>query len=338
VDGGRDVSELLPILIGATGLSEWDIRLILANAPSRYKHFKIKKRNGEDRKIAQPARELKALQRALIASKLAKLPVHEAATAYRSGVSIADNASAHAGNGPILKYDFQDFFPSIRSNDWRKYCKSNSVFDNEEDLWISERILFQRDKGSRILKLSIGAPSSPIVSNILMHRFDTLISHAVASDKVTYTRYADDLTFSAPRTGFLTQVESILRKAVRATPWPRLVINEKKTVLATPKYRRQVTGLILANDGKISIGRDKKRAVRAALHRAQHDRLTEQELSHLCGMLAFINSVEPEFVTRMEKHYGLDLLQRLKRYASVSRRPQVRLNGDEELRRFDGAD
>lgn len=321
MDGGHNMSDLLPILIGATGLSEWDIRLILSNAPSRYKHFTIKKRNGGERKIAQPARELKALQRALITSKLSALPVHAAATAYRVGVSIADNASSHAGNGPILKYDFQEFFPSVRAADWRKYCKFNSIFQSEEDLWISERILFQRDKGSRILKLSIGAPSSPIVSNILMHKFDVMLSEALSNDKVTYSRYADDLTFSAPRTGYLTHVDSILRKTIKATPWPRLVINEDKTVLATAKYRRQVTGLVLANDGKISIGRDKKRVIRAALHRAQHDRLTEQELSHLCGMIAFIKSVEPEFVARMEEHYGPELLQRLKRYASVSRRP-----------------
>jgi RNA-directed DNA polymerase len=332
------VSQLLPVLIGATGLSESDIRLIISNAPSRYKHFTIKKRNGRDRYISQPSRELKALQRALITFKLSGLPVHPAAMAYRNNVSILDNAVAHAGTGSILKYDFVDFFPSIRSKDWRLYCERYSVFENTEDVFISERILFQRDKGSRILKLSIGAPSSPILSNILMNEFDEIVSQEVASDKVTYTRYADDLTFSAPRAGYLNRVDRVIRRAIKDVPWPRLTINEEKTVLATSKYRRQVTGLVLTNDGTVSIGRDRKRSVRAALHRAKHDRLTEQEAAYLCGMLAYISSVEPDFVARMEKHYGLELLQRLKRYASIRRRPAERSRAKGEDLGIDGSD
>lgn len=332
------MSELLPVLIGATGLSDSDIRRIVSNAPSRYKHFTIKKRNGKDRHISQPSRELKALQRALIEFKLSQLPVHPAAMAYKHDVSILENATAHAGNGPILKYDFVDFFPSIRSKDWQRYCDYYSIFEKSEDKWISERILFQRDKGSRILKLSIGAPSSPILSNIIMNEFDTVISQKVASDNVVYTRYADDITFSAPRVGYLNRIDRIIRRTIKEVPWPRLKINEEKTVLATSKYRRQVTGLVLANDGSVSIGRDRKRSVRAALHRAQHDRLTDQETAYLCGMLAFINSVEPEFLARMENHYGVELLQRLRRHASIGRRPTERSRAKGEDLRIDGSD
>lgn len=75
--------------------------------------------------------------------------------------------------------------------------------------------LFHRArKSSEVLILAIGAPSSPRLSNVLMHDFDQMVSEEVKSDKIVYTRYADDLTFSAPRTGHLTRVEPALAKAI----------------------------------------------------------------------------------------------------------------------------
>lgn len=317
------MSDLLPMLINATGLSRIDLYLIISNAPSRYKRFKIKKKNGEDRVIAQPARELKALQRALIGCCLDDLPIHETAKAYRSGISILDNAKTHAGTGPIRKYDFSDFFHSIRSSDWKNYCETHSIFKSEIDYYISEQIIFHREKGSRVLKLSVGAPSSPIVSNILMYEFDKMISETVARDEVTYTRYADDLTFSARRTGYLTVVDTALRDTVRTTPWPRLAINEKKTVVATRKYRREVTGLVLTNDGDVSLGRDRKRNIRSALYHAKMGALDAKALSHLCGLLSFAHSIEPDFVEKMERHYGGELIRYVKRHGNVSRRANL---------------
>lgn len=314
------MSRLMPALISATGLSELDIQLIVHNAPSRYKKFRVKKRNGDWRVIAQPAREVKALQRALADCCLKHLPVHDAAMAYVPKRSIAHNAEAHANSGPIKKYDFSDFFHSIRSHDWEKYCSEHRIFDSEIDYYISEQLIFQRDKGSRVLKLSIGAPTSPVVSNVLMFNFDTAMSESVAKDKVTYTRYADDLTFSAQRTGYLTAVDRQLRDVVRHIDWPKLTINEKKTVLATKKYRRVVTGIVLANDGGISVGRDRKREIRAGLHRASLRQLPVTELSKLCGILAFVKVVEPDFVKRMEERYGTEVIRYVKAHGSVSRR------------------
>jgi RNA-directed DNA polymerase len=83
------------------------------------------------REIAQPAREVKMLQRILIDHLLLTLPVHHAARAYRKGLSIRDNAAPHAGSHPILKMDFKDFFPSIRSSDWEKHCNENNILERK---------------------------------------------------------------------------------------------------------------------------------------------------------------------------------------------------------------
>jgi hypothetical protein len=129
---------------------------------------------------------------------------------------------------------------------------------------------------------------------------------------VTYTRYADDLTFSARRTGFLTGVEQALRSVIREIESPSLKINEKKTVLATRKYKRWVTGLVLTNDGAVSIGHERKKKIRAAVHHAKYGKLDRAELSYLGGLLAFVESVEPEFLQRLMQKFGPNLISGIK--------------------------
>jgi hypothetical protein len=285
------------------------------SAPNRYKVYPIKKRSGGIRIIAQPAREIKALQRIMVDELLCKLPVHEAATAYRKGFSILDNAEPHAKNGPILKMDLRDFFPSIKGKDWQSYCRDTRCLTDADDIWLSERILFRRPKGSGRLILSIGAPSSPALSNVLMHEFDVAVSIGVAKDHVVYTRYADDLTFSAPRTGHLVNVQQVVARAIRRISYPSLDINPNKTAYITKKYNRSVTGLTLTNDGNVSIGRENKRKIHATVHAALNGNLNNKEVEQLSGQLAYINSVEPTFISVLRIKYGNDIIDLIQKSA-----------------------
>jgi RNA-directed DNA polymerase len=275
------VSKLLALLVAGTGLSEPDVIRIVSNAPQRYKSYTIAKRRGGERIISQPARELKVLQRILTQEFVSKLPVHQSATAYRIGSSIKQNALAHASNGPIFKFDFANFFPSISARDWTNYCGREEIGLDARDIWISTNVFFHRWSRQGRLSLAIGAPSSPCLSNVLMNEFDARISAAVGGDQVTYTRYADDLTFSARRTGYLNQVEKILRRTIKEIKSPSLTLNESKTVLATKKYKRFVTGLVLTNDGKVSLGHERKRTIRAALNNYANNKLNIQEQARL---------------------------------------------------------
>lgn len=308
------MSRLISLLVMETGLGEQDVRSIIATAPSRYKTYSIPKRRGGERIISQPAYELKIIQRVLSQEVVSRLPVHDAAMAYRKGKSIRDNATAHVNGNCVLKFDFTEFFPSIVSTDWTRYCARNKVFEDEEDIRLSANILFHRARYGSVLRLAIGAPSSPGLSNALMFDFDSRISEAVAADKVAYTRYADDLTFSARRVGNLSGVGRMLRQIVKEIDTPRLRINEEKTVLATKKVRRMVTGLVLADDGLVSLGRDRKREIRAALHRYMVGGLDVAARAQLAGRLAFVNSVEPSFLMRLSRRYGQDSIERLKAF------------------------
>lgn len=311
---------LIEFLSSKLRMNEREVAHLIATAPERYKVYHIPKRSGGLREIAHPASELKAAQRALIEGYLKHLPVHPAATAYKEGSSIRHNALAHVTNGPILKYDFRDFFPSLTEQAWISYCLEKGVFDRRDAIR-SGRLLFRRPKNGRILRLSIGAPSSPIVSNILMYHFDDEITRQLARHKVTYTRYADDLTFSAERTGYLTSVDPILRSVLNRMTSPKLKINEQKTVLATRKYHRQVTGLVLTLDGRLSIGRERKRNIRSAIHHFVLEKLEIRDQVRLAGLLAFAKDIEPAFYARMERVYTKDVMDRLKMSVTGYKRP-----------------
>ena len=111
------MSRIVKLLSLETGLSEFAVRRIMQTAPHRYKVFYIPKRNGSMRRIAQPSKEVKLLQRVMVEKFLQFMPIHPAATAYNAGCSIVKNAKIHASDGPILKMDFKDFFPSIKKSD-----------------------------------------------------------------------------------------------------------------------------------------------------------------------------------------------------------------------------
>lgn len=125
------------------------------------------------------------------------------------------------------------------------------------------------------------------------------------------------MTFSAPRTGFLTGVMSAVAKIIRDTHSPSLSINGEKTVFVTKKFHRTVTGLTLANDGRVTIGREKKRKISAAIHHAKDGKLDGTELRILCGTLAYVNAVEPEFVDNLRRKYRPEIIIQIQRSVTI---------------------
>lgn len=310
------MTDVLALLSDQTGLSDRDLARIVQTAPSRYKVFEIPKRSGGMREIAQPARELKFIQRILVRAILAELPIHTAAHAYRKGMSIKDNAAIHAGHGPILKMDFANFFPSILATDWLSYCRANAILDRQ-NAEVTARLLFRRKRGERLLKLSIGAPSSPVLSNILLYKFDELVSAEASKRGIRYTRYADDMSFSGQRIGMLRDMLAIVPAAARQVRRPRLKVNAEKTTFVTASTRRMVTGVTLSNDGTVGLGHDRKRLIRAKVHHAALGKLSQEELFALAGELAFVNVVERNFLDRLRARYGDAAIDQIRKSVSL---------------------
>lgn len=275
---------------------------IVRTAPLRYKIFEIPKKAGGVREVAQPAREVKAIQRWLMRELADKLPTHDAATAYQAGSSIAGNATRHAGSRFMLKLDFTNFFPSILRSDidlhLERYCSDH--LDTSARRLVAYVCCWAR-KRQAPLRLCIGAPSSPMLSNSVMFDFDSRLSAIAADDNVVYTRYADDITLSSQDRGKIDRYGELVKRMLAELAYPKLTLNEAKTVWASRAGKRVVTGLVLTPEAGVSIGRDRKRLIRAMYHRSLTGGLNETEAQALAGFLAFADSVEPGFSSRLRR-------------------------------------
>jgi RNA-directed DNA polymerase len=295
---------LLRDLSLAFAMGQRDLLTIIQTAPLRYKVYDIPKRNGGTRTIAQPSRELKALQRYVLHTELSGCPIHPAAMAYVVRRNIRDNAVQHVGNAAILKLDFEGFFPSIIVRDWTRYVRRTGLPIAKEEADLYNRILFW-GKGTRLpICLSIGAPTSPSVSNFVMFDLDSKIFEASQEGGVTYSRYADDITISGDTLEKVAAFEATVRKIVKASRSPQFTFNEEKRGVYTRGQRRMVTGVILTPDQKISIGRQRKRLISVMLHKVALDQADPVQRARLKGLLGFCISVEPDFVGRMRTKYG----------------------------------
>ncbi len=273
-------------------------------APRKYKEFKIKKRNGGFRQISQPSKEIKNYQYAIISKVLNELPIHDAATAYRNKKSIYHNALPHKDSAWILKLDFKNFFHSIRPEHLKSYLTEAYEEISSIEIDILNHYLFWMDKTDRKLKLSIGAPSSPIISNIIMLKFDNAVSDICSKHDVNYTRYADDLTLSAQSKESLEKAEEELKALVEETQTPFLILNDKKRVLIGNNQSKRVTGVVITHENKLSVGRHKRKKVRAMLHLYVNEKLEKKDIPVLNGLLSYIKSIELEYYLSLKDKYG----------------------------------
>lgn len=301
------MTRVIEQLSKSLGVSKEEIQGILQNASFKYKVYKIPKRTIGYRVIAQPTKEVKQLQRGFLA--LHPLPVHKCATAYKTGVGIKENAEIHKKNSYLLKLDFANFFNSIDPNIFW------TAWDEHEDLvpkfsmderGIVQELLFWRPgkKKDGKLILSIGAPSSPAVSNFCLYTFDEKVHQICQSSGVSYTRYADDITLSTNEKMRLFEYPQILRNLLFAKFGNRISLNHSKTIFSSKAHNRFVTGVTLTNDQEISIGRSRKRLIKHLVHQFDLGCLNEEQRVYLAGLLAHAKHIEPKFIASLINKYG----------------------------------
>lgn len=298
----------------ALGLRFDQLERLVVRAPYAYKVYTIPKKSGGVREIAQPAKETKLLQRWLIDNVFCDLPVHAQATAYKRGASIKINAEAHAQSKFLSKFDFHSFFPSILEADVAAHLREmlGEKLTIDEIKWIA-RVSCIRRKDDSKLALSVGAPSSPILSNSIMFEFDCVMVDWCESNKIIYTRYADDLVFSTNVKDGFKSIEPIILQALSMLRYPALRLNAKKTIHVSKRNQRRVTGLILNNEGVVSLGRERKRIISSKIHKFSLGVLEESKVYVLQGLLGLAVDVEPSFVSSMRLKYGNDVLDAILR-------------------------
>lgn len=297
------------------------IETFSVSAPYRYKVYTIPKRNSGRRVIAHPSRELKVYQRAILVVLDKHLVSHQASYAYKLNTSIKDNAFQHMSNSYFLKLDFSNFFNSIVPDMFFTALNLCDIQLSDAELRLLSNLLFwNKTKSSdEKLVLSVGAPSSPAISNFVMNAFDNMVFDYCKQNSIVYTRYADDLTFSTNIKDILFDIPRFIKMLLGSLFGHRIMLNERKTVFSSKAHNRHVTGITITNDNSLSIGRARKRMISAMIHKYSLEQLDENESDQLRGLLAFAVYIEPDFLGRLENKYGKDLLTKFRsQYENIS--------------------
>ena len=210
--------------------------------------------------------------------------------------------------------DFSDFFPSIVSSDLLSHVEKHKGKLEIKEKVALKKLFFWCVKGSTEHRLSIGAPSSPFLSNTILFDFDTIVNDYCTQEKITYTRYADDLTFTTNVSGVLFELPTYIEGVLKKLEYPTLKINHSKTVFSSKKNNRHVTGLVLTNDNAISLGRDRKRYIRSLVYGFCNKKLSDDESIKLRGLISFAKHVEPTFFRSLVKKYSLAVISDIERY------------------------
>lgn len=274
------------------------------NTPRRYKVFHIEKRKkGEFREIAQPTKKLKEIQRWIVSNIINTLPIHKAATAYKNNSSLIENVNPHIGNTHILKLDFLDFFNNIKGEDFAYLLKKNG-FSYIDTLILSRYLLWRKDRSSETLCLSVGAPSSPYLSNAIMYEFDSSVNDFCSSKNICYTRYADDVTLSASDKNLLLEAENFLKNYISKNKHPNLKLNHDKRVLISENGCKKITGLVIRDNIDITTSKAFRKKIRAGLYNLENsNEITPSDVRKLLGQIAFLKSIDKKSYEKLiSKH------------------------------------
>jgi hypothetical protein len=295
---------------------------------THYHRWEIPKRDGGKRTITSPKKELKEAQRWVLANVVERLPVHGAAHGFIAGRSILTNALAHRGADVVVKMDIQDFFPSVTWPRVKGLLRKGGLPESTATLLAlmateaPREVMQFRGKTLYVAQgpraLPQGAPTSPGITNALCLRLDKRMSALGKRLGFTYTRYADDLTFSWRKAGvpkakrhlgppvavLCARVQEIL-KAEGFTPHP------DKTRVQRKGGRQRVTGLVVneAPEGTpgARVPREVVRQLRAAIHNREKGKPAKEgeTLAQLKGMAAFVYMTDEAkgraFLERLER-------------------------------------
>ncbi|HHP0509985.1 TPA: reverse transcriptase family protein [Vibrio harveyi] len=221
----------------------------MSGAPSLfYRSFRIPKKRGGVRGIRSPYPKLAYVQSWLKENILECLTISDNAYAYTKGRSHIENARAHIGARELLKLDIKDFFNRISKSQVRQVYINCGYAENVASV-LSNLCTYNGT-------LPQGACTSPILSNIILKELDETLQGISGQYSLTYTRYADDITFSGNSIS-----DDVCSELIHHIEEFGLPVNEDKVRLLKPKDKKIVTGLIVT-DRSLRVSKKMRRAYR----------------------------------------------------------------------------
>jgi retron-type reverse transcriptase len=304
-------------LAAALGLSVSRLRWLAFHAEvatrTHYVHFTVPKKSGGQRTLSAPHRTIAGAQRWILERIVSKLSCEPAAHGFRPGRSILSNAQPHVGRAVVVNLDLEGFFLSIGFPRVRKVFER--IGYSPAVATILALLCTECPRRTVVLAgttyhvatgprgLPQGACTSPGLSNQVARRLDRRLSGLAAKLELSYTRYADDLTFSGDA-ALEGRVGYLMARVRHIAQDEGFAVNEAKTRVQRRNTAQMVTGLVV-ND-RPGVRRDEVRRLRAILHRARTEGLDRQNRENLpdfrawlLGKIAFVRMARPEAGDRL---------------------------------------
>jgi hypothetical protein len=303
----------------------WSQEALRSEGPLRHYRYRWRPREyGPDRLIEMPKRQLRTIQRRLYAEVLAHVPLHAAAHGFVRARSPLTHARLHAGRDWVLRMDLAQFFVNIGAARVRGvfrllgYPKSVAVLlaglcTNSVPAGVCAMAphgpLGWEDRARlRLAHLPQGAPSSPALANILAWRLDTRLAAWAAARGLTYSRYADDLTFSADGVTHAQMLRHEQRIAVIVADCG-FCVNSRKTCCFGQHQAQRVTGLVVNRHPNVA--RAEFDRLKAILTRCARLGPQDENREHrtdfrawLRGRVAWCAGVNPVRAAKLERLYA----------------------------------
>ncbi|MBN1802205.1 MAG: RNA-directed DNA polymerase [Candidatus Lokiarchaeota archaeon] len=272
-----------------------------------YHRYTIPKRKGGMRNIAAPKPILKSVQRKILEDILNKFSLSQQAHGFIKERSILSGALAHnIQPALVINMDIENFFPTISFERVRGMFKSAGYSGFISSLLAMlctycERVSIEVKNKTRFIAttkriLPQGSPASPMITNIICRRLDQRLNGLASKFGFTYTRYADDMSFSInDETNVkVGRFYGLVSKIVKDEGFE---INKEKTRFLRKNNRQSITGVVVNNE-KLGVNRMWMRRFRAAIHNASKLRsngdLPIEVKRELSGMASWVRSVNPE--------------------------------------------
>jgi RNA-directed DNA polymerase len=295
-----------------------------------YRYRIIPRRGGVPRILEAPKARLKEIQRWILHEILAHVPPHDAAQGFTRGRSVATHARRHSGQAVVLRLDLKDFFASISAGRvfgiFRTLGYNRSVAHVLTGLCTNTipQAVWQAVPGAtdpaliqprfwlgRALAtphLPQGAPTSPALANLAAFRLDRRLTGLATSATLTYSRYADDLTFSGSmqlrrRRGHL---QALIAEIARDEGF---AVNERKTALHAAGGRQSVCGIVVnVRPNVIRCEYDELKAIlhNAAVHGPSGQNRAELAdfEAHLRGRISWVASLNPARGEKLRRRFA----------------------------------
>ena len=295
----QDVADLLEIKDGSLRYFLYAIR-----PDNMYSQFVIKKKNGDDRYINAPDERLKSIQRKLANVLNCVYKVKPAAHGFAVDKNIVTNAKSHVRRKYVFNMDLENFFDQIHFGRVRGMLMNPPYNIGAEAALVIAQIACYNGK------LPQGAPTSPILTNMVCAPLDTQFTKLAKKHNLCYTRYADDITFSSHKNEFPKEIAYTDLEGVHIGEEVQAILaknsfnaNLNKTRIFDNHRRQEVTGLVV--NQIVNIRRNYIKKVRAILSHCEKDGIYETAKVYIqkgnCQNSTIIEMVNNESEENQEK-------------------------------------